>query len=680
MHIKGNTMKKSYWIYNQGDYEIYHTNLVNSRRQEFGVDYPVVWKVYGVEPKVDFHAEVYAEEDTTFVLHLEGKGYVFVDAWEKEFADGAMADVAAQDAPPDKRYRPGVSVPLSKGEHHLHICCLNLTGLPAAYIESEHIVSDGSFYTVGPCGEHIPVGFSTMHDSPEKIPSRFLFSYERKRPVSEKKQNGGTLFDFGKEIFGLLYLKNCAPEEEIHVSYGESLEEALDVKHSLVWEDICGQSEYTLVQRAFRYIFITGTDAPAVEADYEYLDLPYRGTFRCDDESINRIYDTCVYTLHINTREILTEAIKRDRWLWSGDSYQAFKFNAYLFHDKDIVRRSLIGMRGKDPFTEHINTIADFSLYFILSTWEYYETYGDLDFIRFIYNRAASLMDFCAGREDEEGFFTKKYEDWIFVDWANIDKDGPVCAEQMLYITALRAMAKMAALIGRDGKTYEEKAEKLATLVNERFWRENLGAYVSSYTSGKEQVTRHANIFAVLYGIANEKKVEAIIKNVLENDQIPAITTPFFSGFELDAMARIGRTDLVEKRIRTYWKGMLDLGATTIWEEYNPAFSGAKHYEMYHHRYGKSLCHAWGASPIYLLGRYFLGVYPTSVAYETFEVKPNLGGFGFFEGSVPVGNGDVRVSLSKEKLAVLANREGGTLLWDGKRITLPKDEEIVIHL
>ena len=673
-------MKKSYWIYNQGDYEIYHTNLVNSRRQEFGVDYPVVWKVYGVEPKVDFHADVYAEEDTTFVLHLEGKGYVFVDAWEKEFADGAMADVAKQDAPPDRRYRPGVRVSLSKGEHHLHICCLNLTGLPAAYIESEHIVSDGSYYTVGPCGEHIPVGYSEMHDSPKKIPSKFIFSYERKLPVSEKKQNGGTLFDFGKEIFGLLYLKNCAPEEEIHVSYGESLEEALDVKHALVWEDVCGQSEYTLVQRAFRYIFITGTDAPIVEADYEYLDLPYRGYFRCDDESINRIYDTCVYTLHLNTREILTEAIKRDRWLWSGDSYQAFKFNTYLFHDKDIVRRSLIGMRGKDPFTEHINTIADFSLYFILSTWEYYETYGDLDFIRFIYNRAASLMDFCAGREDAEGFFTKKYEDWIFVDWANIDKDGPVCAEQMLYITALRAMAKMAALIGRDGKTYEEKAERLASLVNERFWRENLGAYVSSYTSGKEQVTRHANIFAVLYGIADEKKVEAIIKNVLENDAVPAITTPFFSGFELDAMARIGRTDLVEKRIRTYWKGMLDLGATTIWEEYNPAFSGAKHYEMYNHKYGKSLCHAWGASPIYLLGRYFLGVYPTSVAYETFEVKPNLGGFGFFEGSVPVGDGDVRVSLSKEKLSVLANREGGTLILGDKRIALPKDEEIIINL
>ncbi len=673
-------MKKSYWIYNQGDYEIYHTNLVNSRRQEFGVDYPVVWKVYTPEPKVDLHADIYAERDTEFILHLEGKGYVFVDFEEKEFADGAMADVSSLDAPTDKRYRPGVRVPLSKGKHHLRICCLNLEGLPAAYIESEDIVSDGSFYTLGPKGEHIPAGYSEMHDSPERVPSKFLFSYERKQPVSEEKRNGGTLFDFGRELFGFLYLKNVAPAEQIHVSYGESLEEALDVRHALVWEDVSGESEYKLTQRAFRYIFITGTENPAVEADYEYLPLPYRGAFRCDDEAVNRIYDMCAYTLHINTREVLTEAVKRDRWLWGGDSYQAFKFNTYLFHDRDIVRRTLIGMRGKDPFTEHINTIADYSLYFILGTLEYYETYGDTDFIRFIYPRARTLMDFCESREDAEGFFTKKYDDWIFVDWADIDKDGPVCAEQMLYIASLRAMAKLGRLIGKDAEKYEKKAERLTEKTNARFWRESLGAYISSFTSGREQVTRHANIFAILYGVADERQTAAIIKNVLENDKIPAITTPFFGGFELDAMAKIGRADLVEKRIRSYWKGMLDLGATTVWEEYNPAFSGAKHYEMYNHKYGKSLCHAWGASPIYLLGRYFLGVAPTDTAYKTFEVRPHLGGFGFIEGTVPVGDGEVQICLSKKKLRVLATKEGGTLFFGGKDYTLVKNQPIEINL
>ena len=31
---------KSYWIWNYGDYEVFHTNRVNSRRQEQGIDYP----------------------------------------------------------------------------------------------------------------------------------------------------------------------------------------------------------------------------------------------------------------------------------------------------------------------------------------------------------------------------------------------------------------------------------------------------------------------------------------------------------------------------------------------------------------------------------------------------------------------------------------------------------------
>ena len=47
-------------------------------------------------------------------------------------------------------------------------------------------------------------------------------------------------------------------------------------------------------------------------------------------------------------------------------------------------------------------------------------------------------------------------------------------------------------------------------------------------------------------------------------------------------------------------------------------------------RFGKSLCHAWGASPVYLLGRYFLGVVPTSPGFATYDVKPNLGGLDWY--------------------------------------------------
>ena len=143
----------------------------------------------------------------------------------------------------------------------------------------------------------------------------------------------------------------------------------------------------------------------------------------------------------------------------------------------------------------------------------------------------------------------------------------------------------------------------------------------------------------------------------------------------------MGKTDnfaYIENMINSYWNGMLDLGATTVWEEYDPKLSGAEHYEMYGNKYGKSLCHAWGASPIYLLGRYYLGVYPTSYGYDTFEVKPQLGNFKFIEGTVPINGGEVKVKLTENELKVIASKDGGTLVWNGKKYALTANEEAVL--
>ena len=75
---------------------------------------------------------------------------------------------------------------------------------------------------------------------------------------------------------------------------------------------------------------------------------------------------------------------------------------------------------------------------------------------------------------------------------------------------------------------------------------------------------------------------------------------------------------------------------------------------MYGRPYGKSLCHAWGASPIYLLGKYYLGVKPTAPGYSQYEIKPNLGGLQWMEGKVPTPNGEVVLYVSKSEIKVKA--------------------------
>lgn len=649
---------KSYWIWNYGDYEIFHSNRVNARRQEFGVDYPTFWKYYDVDRNVRFYTEIETEIDGNIKLFLNGKGYILVD---------------------EQQYGAETVISLKKGKHTLKISVVNLTGLPAAYIESDVCSTNNEWYTLEN-GAKKQVGFDIHYDCQEKNPESFPFAYEEKYPVSVQKYNDGVLYDFGKELFGFLYVSDVKASESIHVSYGESLEEAVDVENSILFEDVSGENRYKLRQRAFRYIYLTGAENANIHAELEYLPIEYKGSFRCDDEDVNKIWDVCAYTLHLNMREVLTEAIKRDRWLWGGDAYQAFKFNNYLFFDKEIVRRSTIALRGKEPFNEHINTITDYSLYWVIGLHEYYVTYGDIEFIKNIYDKAVSLMEFCEAREDDKGFIVKKNNDWIFVDWSDIDKDGAVCAEQMLYIAANKAMAALTRLVGADPSSYEEKYSRLIETTNKFFWKEEKGAYIDCYESGKNHISRHANVFAILYDVANEEQKAKIIENVLENDKITKITTPYFEGFELDVMGKIGHFDFIENMIKTYWKGMLDLGATTVWEEYNPNLSGAQHYEMYGNKYGKSLCHAWGASPIYLLGKYYLGVTPTSSGYETFEVKPYLGGFKFIDGVVPIKDGSVRVKLSKDKLSVVATKNGGTLIWAGKSYALEANKELNMNI
>ena len=50
---------------------------------------------------------------------------------------------------------------------------------------------------------------------------------------------------------------------------------------------------------------------------------------------------------------------------------------------------------------------------------------------------------------DEHGFLIGREKDWIFIDWADLDKEGPLCAEQMLLAGGYKAMAAVAAVVDR---------------------------------------------------------------------------------------------------------------------------------------------------------------------------------------------------------------------------------------
>ena len=128
--------RNSCWIWNYGDYEIYHANLANSRRQEYGADYPVFRKYYDVDRNVKFVSEIEADNDGYLIIHLCGVGCISVDG---------------------EKHASGKAISIPKGRHSLSICVCSVSGLPAAFIESDVCATGEGWYTVDngvySCGE-----------------------------------------------------------------------------------------------------------------------------------------------------------------------------------------------------------------------------------------------------------------------------------------------------------------------------------------------------------------------------------------------------------------------------------------------------------------------------------------------------------------------------------------------
>ena len=141
-----------------------------------------------------------------------------------------------------------------------------------------------------------------------------------------------------------------------------------------------------------------------------------------------------------------------------------------------------------------------------------------------------------------------------------------------------------------------------------KFWQVALQLGISAETFTRRMRTE-----------LDEDEKKAVMHSVMLNPEIDPITTPYMRFYELEALCMMGLHTEVMHEMKAYWGGMLREGATSFWEKYVPHESGTQHLTMYGRPYGKSLCHAWGASPIYLLGRYALGVSPTSAGYKTYN-------------------------------------------------------------
>jgi alpha-L-rhamnosidase len=649
------------WIWYPGDFEIWLSNQMQSTRSERDASFLPFWRLYAPQPQVNFARKVELNAPEEIVVNAEGKYSVSIDG---RFVQG-------------DQHR--MTVPA--GKHTINIQVYNAASPPAVYVEGKTVRSDGA-WTVGPRPNPAPgpgavLAASWNFDSPDSPPSRFKLPTREVKATTIERGPRSILVDFGEETIGFVKLKNLKGSGKLALYYGESREEAQspDTCETFDKYTVSASGDFTADHsRAMRYVNIQldeGMTADDVSLMYEYLPLTKRGSFRSSDEELNRIWDVAVRTLQLNTREFFLDGIKRDHWVWAGDAAEAYLMNYYSFFDSDTVKRTTWALRGADPVDMHINTILDYSLYWFIGIDDYYQYTGDKAFVKSIYPRMVTLMDFVLGRRNAHGMLEGLPGDWVFVDWAAMPKDGELSMIQLLFARSLDAMADSAELVEdhQASAKYRQLAANLKRDIMATFWDDEKHALVHSRKNGQlnRLVTRHPNMFALMQGYLDPAKGEAVKRNVLMNDAVPKITTPYMRFYELAALAESGQQEYVTGQIKDYWGGMLRDGASCFWEQYDPKQKGVQRYAMYGKAFGMSLCHAWGASPIYLLGKYYLGVKPTRPGYAEYLVEPHLGGLQWIEGSVPTPRGDIKLAVGQKQIKITAAGGRGLLRFSSAR-------------
>ncbi|MBT3290220.1 MAG: alpha-L-rhamnosidase [Victivallales bacterium] len=481
--------------------------------------------------------------------------------------------------------------------------------------------------------------------------------------TSSPEQTASLLFDFGIEMQGGLQLVMgmFAGKEpaQFRVRFGESASEAMsdiggeagatndhatrDLAIAAPW---LGSIEVGNTGFRFVRIDLLDRDRPIllkeVNAISSYRDLPYLGSFRCSDERLNRIWQTGAYTVHLNMQHYLWDGIKRDRLVWIGDMHPETLTVCSVFGECDVVPRSLDYARDTFPLPGWMNGISSYSIWWVIIHHEWYRSHGNLDYLQ---EQRDYLVPLLHQLMEKIGESNEEQLDGRFLDWPSSGDEQAIHAGlQALMVMAMDAGADLCETLGD-----LDMAEACRTAAGRlRQHRPDPGN------------SKQAAALLALSGLA---PAEQMNREVLAQDGAQRMST-FYGIYILQAMARAGNHQGAIDCIREYWGGMLDLGATTFWEDFDinwldgaaridelvpegkidvHASYGAHCYKGLRH----SLCHGWASGPTSWLIEQVLGIQVLEPGCAKIRFNPNLADLEWAEGTLPTPHGVVTIRHQK---------------------------------
>lgn len=373
---------------------------------------------------------------------------------------------------------------------------------------------------------------------------------------------------------------------------------------------------------AFRYLEILAIDTSAkfqvtVQdvslTAVSLVDLAKVAPLNNLPQDLQKIDRVSLKTLQDCMQHVFEDGPKRDRRLWIGDLRLQAKANYATFKNLDLVKRCMYlfaglirddGKVGACLFTEPVMQVDDtflfdYSLFFVSILYDYYQETKDMETVKELWDTAycqikLALSDMKNGVPD-----TEENAMLAFIDW----KDGldRQAAAHAVWIYCLRQGKVLAELV-RDDKAMENITKLLKDALDKAvsfFWDEEQEFFVSGKT---RQVSWSSQAWMVLADVFEKEKSRKLMLHLLEENPEMGLATPYAYHHVIEALLHVGEKEKALELMRTYWGGMIELGADTFWEAFDPKDPNAS---PYGNTQVNSFCHAWSCTPAWLLREYF---------------------------------------------------------------------------
>jgi len=480
------------------------------------------------------------------------------------------------------------------------------------------------------------------------------------------------MLDFGKNITGRFALEI---EESaggiLEISYGESLNTCRVDRLILKG----GRQTFSPFDRRHaRYVILEFKKLPAPvklkSARFDLVTYPVRplGEFKCSDELLNEIRDVGAYTIRLCMQDKFEDCPWREQALYLADMRWIAGFNYFAFGDCELVKRCLRLLAriqredGLIPTALHWEPlesfIIDFQPHFVGALAEYYQFSGDRYFIRELFPAVRKLMRWMKNQLQPNNLVTIKNREhcWCFIDWGFIEKRDEVTSLNLLWYEAFLNAARLAGIVGDEklARAYTLKAERIKRAVQKNLKNKKKRIFMDCRKNGKlsSHTSEQTNSCAVLLDIAEKEDFPYIRRNVFKNKKVKRIVCGFMKFYAVEALFKMGYGTEALDEIRNYWGRMIERGATTLWEAFDPETpEGLLPGKTW------SLCHAFSAGPNFSLPFHIFGIEILEPGMKKIRLKPNLFDLEWARGKIPTPFGSIEVKLE---------RKGGRIKCDVK--------------